>query len=71
MKYRNRTLPLNQLHLKNKGYAKPLCNDCVTKDCTHIIERKRVSILGVNKDWRVMMKGTEPTLVYSCDGFSV
>jgi hypothetical protein len=71
MKYRNRTHSLTRHILQNRGMAKPLCNDCATKDCTHTIETKKVSIIGITKTWRVLMKGDEPSFVYSCDGFSV
>jgi len=70
MKYKTRTVSLQKLILARKGPLNPLCNDCVNQDCSHPIERKSVSVIGVNKDWWLLAKGYEQHLVIECDGYS-
>lgn len=70
MRYKNKTISLQTVMVTNKGAISPLCNTCQTKDCDHHIERKKVSIFGVNKDWRLIDKGLHSLVVVSCDGYS-
>jgi hypothetical protein len=71
VKYKTGTVSLTKLILRNHGVASPLCNHCTTKDCTNVIEKKKVSVFGVNKTWRVQVKGAEAHVVVRCDGFSM
>lgn len=71
MRYKNASVSLSKLIIGNSGTIKPLCNDCKTRDCTHSIERKKVSVFGMTKEYRVMMKGPQPFCVVQCEGFSV
>ena len=71
MKYRNKTVSLSQMVITAAGAIHPLCNNCTTKDCSHVIEKKRVSVFGVNKDWRLMFKGTDFQVVIDCEGYSI
>ena len=54
----------------NNGTVFPLCNKCQTKDCSHYIETKSVSIMGVRKTWRLIIKGNDFGIIVSCDGYS-
>lgn len=70
MKYRHKTISLQKMILSLKGPLQPLCNVCNNKDCSHVIENRKVSVFGVNKDWWVLSKGREQHIVYECDGYS-
>jgi hypothetical protein len=70
VKYKNRSVALHQLLLGYKGTAMSLCSKCETKDCTHVIEKKIVSIMGSNKEFRLIMKGPFPHMVIECEGYS-
>lgn len=70
MKYKNKTIPLSKLILQKTGPIEPLCNSCKTKDCENLIERKSVSVLGVNKKWRLSSKLNQHLCVIECDGYS-
>ena len=48
---------------------KPLCDRCTCRDCDNPLEKKTVSILGVNKKMKVFAMGTSVGIVASCEGF--
>ena len=70
MKYPNKTVPLHKLILTHQGLIEPLCNYCKTRDCSHPIEPKTVSVFGVNKEMRVYGKGSMDSVVVECEGYS-
>ncbi|MFW6015248.1 MAG: hypothetical protein ACOCRK_02275 [bacterium] len=47
----------------------PLCNKCHSIDCTNRIEYKNVSILGITRKMRVLVKGNSVYIVVDCKGF--
>jgi hypothetical protein len=72
MEYPCKTIPLTQLTLNRVGVAEPLCNTCKTRDCTNPIQTKKVSIFGVNKEMRLLTRGSEPTVVIDCpEGYTI
>ena len=70
MKYKNKTLSLDQMAISHRGVVLPMCNSCKTKDCEYIIEEKKVSLMGVNYKWKVITKGCSFAIVISCEGYS-
>lgn len=70
MKYKNKSISLSTLVLSKNGPQQPLCNNCSTKDCGHLIEKTQVSILGVNKQWKLLSKGDNLSCVVECEGYS-
>lgn len=69
MKYRCRSLPLTKLIPTNKGFMKPLCNYCQTLDCENSIEIKKISLLGVNMEIKLLVKNDDAYMVIDCEGF--
>ena len=70
MKYKCQLLSLNQLTVGPKGFVMPLCDHCSTCDCSNPIEKKRISILGIVKEYKIYSKGSEDYFVVACMGFS-
>ena len=70
MKYKCKAISLNKLAVTPSGFVTPLCNDCATKDCSHSIEKKKISILGIKKEVRLRVSGNEISLVVQCEGYT-
>lgn len=70
MKYLNKTIPLTKLIITPKGVAEPLCNDCKTRDCSHPIEKKQISVFGINKEMKILNNGLSEWAVIDCQGYS-
>jgi len=70
MKYKNQNIPVTRVISGIHGPISPLCNQCTTTDCSHLIVEKDVSVIGVKKKWRCLMKGRDAHIVITCDGFS-
>ena len=69
MRYKYKTIPLSKLLVTPRGFVTSLCNDCASKDCSHNIEKRRVSILGIKKDIRIRVSGNEISFVIQCEGY--
>ena len=69
MKYRCKSVALTKLIPTNKGFMRPLCHDCKTLDCENDIEKKTVSILGINIELRLLAKRDGSYIVIACEGF--
>ena len=63
-------MSLSKMILTNSGPLEPLCNSCETQDCSHPIEPKSVSIMGVNKEWKILAYGDDSYMVLECEGYS-
>ena len=70
MKYKNQTLSLNHIAINHRGLVLPLCSTCKTKDCEYLVEEKKVSIAGVNYNWKVITKAGSISIVVNCEGYS-
>lgn len=66
MNYPCKTHPLTVLA---DSRAKTLCDTCKSRDCENPIEKRDVSIIGVNKRMRVYVTKTSIGIVVQCDGF--
>ena len=69
MKYKTKSVPLTQLIATNKGFLQPLCNDCRTLDCENDIEIKKISILGVTVEGKLLAKKDDSYMVIGCEGY--
>lgn len=69
MEYQCKTMPFDKLIYNQHGFVNPLCNDCINRDCSRDIERKKVSILGIKKEMRVMIRGGNINVVIQCEGY--
>ena len=69
MQYKCRTIPLIQLQPTNKGYFKPLCITCQSKDCENPIQFQDVSICGVTEKQRCWVSWMDVSIVVQCEGY--
>lgn len=69
MLYKCTVQSLSKVIFKGGQAAFSLCNDCESKDCTNQIENKKVSILGINKEMRVLVKSDEILAIVDCEGY--
>ena len=53
----------------NKGFLEPLCNNCQTLDCENDIEIKKVSILGITVEAKLLAKKDDSHIVVACEGY--
>jgi hypothetical protein len=67
MEYPCKLVPVLKVLSTPKGLFEPLCNSCKTKDCTNPVEEREISILGVNKKFRMYMRGDDPCFVIQCN----
>jgi len=70
MEYRVKTVQLSCCPIGPVGMVDPLCNFCKVSDCSHQIENRLISLVGVTKKWKLLVRGNEPYLVVECEGFS-
>ena len=71
MEYGCKTIPLTSLIATHDGFAKPLCESCKTLDCSNPIEKHRVAVVGVVKEFKVYVRGKQVYFVTDCQGYSV
>lgn len=69
MKYRCKSIPMMQLVATNQGFLQPLCNDCQTLDCENDIEIKKISILGITVESKLLTKKDDSYMVVGCEGY--
>lgn len=69
MKYPCQTIDIKKITVGYDGFIEPLCNECKSMDCTNLIEYKKVSILGITKTMRVMVRGNNIYYVVDCKGY--
>jgi len=69
MEYRCKTVDMSRLHVTPGGFFIPLCETCMTKDCTNPIEKMSLSILGIKKEIKTFNRGTESRFVVECEGY--
>lgn len=70
MEYRCKTITVNKLVATPGGFVMPMCQECKTADCENPIEVRRISIVGVNKDVRAFVRGTQISFVVNCMGYT-
>ena len=69
MKYNCKLVSFNQLLVTPGGIVEPLCNSCSAMDCSNPIHKKKVSILGLKKDYKLYARGGNFHAVIECEGY--
>ena len=70
MKYNCKTISILKVPLSTKGLIEGLCDKCTTRDCTNPVENRKVSILGIKREMKVIAKGRNIYIDIQCEGFS-
>jgi len=60
---------LNVVPMSIDGGVEPLCNSCMSIDCTNPIAKTQVSIFGKEKTYRLFKYGRSYKMVVDCDGY--
>jgi hypothetical protein len=69
MKYKCNSVPFTKMIATNTGFLEPLCNNCKTLDCENDIETRKVSILGITVETKLLSKKDDSHIVVSCEGY--
>lgn len=69
MEYDAQGIPFSKTVLSSTGFTLPLCNNCISTDCTNPIKEKSVSIFGKNITMRLWVSGNIVKQITSCRGF--
>ena len=69
MDYECHLMPADKLLVNPIGVQQPLCNDCRCPDCTNPIKGQVVSVMGVNKDFRLWTVNNQVRMVVACKGY--
>ncbi|MCD6435905.1 MAG: hypothetical protein J7L15_05905 [Clostridiales bacterium] len=69
MRYKCKTISLDKLLVDFNGINLGLCNDCGCLDCSNPIEKKKISVMGIEQECRVFSKGIDVNIVITCEGF--
>jgi hypothetical protein len=70
MEYRCRTQSFDRIIIGPHGVISSLCESCLTKDCSNPIEKQKVSVMGVTKELRLFVRGSEYYCVVECAGYT-
>jgi hypothetical protein len=69
MDYEVVLLHVNKSIIGPGGVVEPLCNSCLTPDCTNPIREQSISIMGVVKKVRLHVVGNIFRQVVECKGY--
>ena len=69
MEYSVRLKSLDHVPLDLDGSVRPLCDSCMSADCTNPIARTKVSIFGREETFRLYKYGSSYKMVIDCDGY--
>jgi hypothetical protein len=70
MEYEVKLAPMDKSATTPRGLFEPLCNNCVSPDCTNPIKEVEVSVIGILKKQRVyVVNQTVVRQVVSCKGY--
>lgn len=70
MEYKCSTVPVSKLIATPMGFVMPMCQECKTVDCENPIESRKFSIVGVKKNIRAFVRGTQISFVVKCNGYT-
>ena len=70
MEYKCSTICIDKMMATVNGFVTPICQSCKTSDCENPIEMKKISIVGIKKDMRVLVRGTRIYFVVKCNGYT-
>ncbi len=63
-------VPLDHLIVTPLGLATPQCQTCSHKNCGHPIEKFKVSVMGLQKEWRLFNSHGKPMAVFECEQYT-
>ena len=69
MEYSVRLISLNKIPMDIDGSVEPLCNSCMSIDCTNPIAKTKVSLFGEEQTYRLYNYGSSYKMVVDCDGY--
>ena len=69
MKYKCKAIPACKMIATPQGFMMPLCDSCGTLDCENDVEIKKISVLGINRETRLLVKRDESHMVIACEGY--
>jgi len=70
MEYEVQLVPVNKAILTHKGVLEPLCNNCLSPDCSNPIKNMVVSIVGIPTTYKLWVeKNGMVRQVSSCKGY--
>jgi len=69
MEYRVQTAQFDRLNLDGIGVSQPLCNDCITPDCTNPIREHKVQEFTELKMYRLYTVNRVVRSVVNCEGY--
>ena len=69
MDYECHLVTADKLLVNPIGLQVPMCNDCRCPDCTNPIKGQAVSVVGVNKDYRLWIVNNQVRMVVACKGY--
>ncbi|MAG24855.1 hypothetical protein CMI47_04675 [Candidatus Pacearchaeota archaeon] len=69
MEYNVRIVPFNNVPMGLDGDMQPLCNSCMSGDCTNPIAKTCVSVFGEERYYRLYKTGSSYKMVIDCDGY--
>ena len=70
MEYECKLVPLSRMIVTENGAFKtPLCDSCLSADCSNMLEKKDISFFGVTSEHKVICKGDLLYFVVNCQGY--
>ena len=69
MEYPCQTISLQKMLCGPKGVVEPLCNNCTSKDCSNPVQWQKISVMGIKKEYRILIRGYEYLAVVQCEGY--
>lgn len=60
---------ISKLNLNPQGLQKPLCDSCVTTECTNPIQKVNISLFGVTRECKLHVAGSGTMAVVACKGY--
>jgi len=68
--YKCNKISIDRLTSTSGGFIKPLCDTCVTSDCTNPIEKVKISFIGINKEIKAFVISDFYYFVIFCEGYT-
>jgi hypothetical protein len=69
MEYQCKVIPISRLPVSFEGVVEPLCTNCQSRDCSNNPEIMKVSVLGIMKKYKVLVRGGDAVIVIDCQGY--
>jgi hypothetical protein len=67
---RCKKISLDKLVITPLGMAVPQCQNCIHTNCGNPIEKFKVSVMGVTKEWRLYNNHGVPLAVFECEHYA-